>query len=99
MGDYLNDPSGKLNYLDMPCSQVVVNYPLIIGEPDSPDVSTFGGATRQIPGTHTAHQRSPAQMVCNLSDLDQQQGSCLNICISQRLRAAAGLPSKHVHQT
>jgi hypothetical protein len=30
MGDYLNDATGKLNYLDMPTSRIQVNYPMTV---------------------------------------------------------------------
>jgi hypothetical protein len=30
MADYLNDATGKLNYLDMPTSRIQVNYPMTV---------------------------------------------------------------------
>ena len=44
MGDFLHDPHGRLDYRDMPCGQVVVNFPLIIA-PGDHDVTVTSGAT------------------------------------------------------
>jgi hypothetical protein len=65
MGDYLNDPNGRLTFLDMPCAQVVVNYPIVVGEGDTAKMAhtTYNGATRQIPGTQQSHQPIPPHEV------------------------------------
>ena len=61
MQDYLHDPTGKLNYLDLPCPQVVVNYPMIV-DVESRPVTTLSGATRQIPGTQNSQQPIPTDL-------------------------------------
>ena len=60
MGDFLHDPSGRRDFLDMPCPQVVVNYPMIVS-PEPREVTTFSGATRQIAGTQRSHQPVPPE--------------------------------------
>ena len=53
-----HDPSGRLDYRDLPPSYVVANYPMEL-VPNSPvGGSALNGATRQIPGT----QNSPEQL-------------------------------------
>eukprot|EP01043_Picozoa_sp_COSAG02_P016086 COSAG02_NODE_701_length_18335_cov_18.672955_8_plen_321_part_00 len=60
MGDFLQDPTGRLNYLDLPCPQVVVNYPMIV-VPEPRVVTTLSGATRQIPGTQNSRDQIPTE--------------------------------------
>ena len=50
-----HDPSGRLDYRDLPPSYVVANYPMEL-VPNSPvGGSALNGATRQIPGTQNSH--------------------------------------------
>ena len=60
MADFLHDPTGRLNYLDLPCPQVVVNYPMIV-DPEPRVVTTLSGATRQIPGTQNSREPIPTE--------------------------------------
>lgn len=48
--------------MDLPCPQVVVNYPMIV-EPRSGSraVTAISGATRQIPGTQNSRQPIPTE--------------------------------------
>jgi hypothetical protein len=61
MEDYLHDPSGRLDYRDLPCARVAVNYPMaVVPGSDAPAHTVFNGATRQIPGTQNSHQPIPS---------------------------------------
>jgi hypothetical protein len=61
MSDYLHDPSGRLDFIDMPCARVAVNYPMVV-EPGSEVAHTaINGATRQIPGTQQSHAPIPSE--------------------------------------
>jgi len=54
-----HDPSGRLDYRDLPPSYVVANYPMEL-VPNSPvGGSVLNGATRQIPGTQNSHAPVP----------------------------------------
>ena len=59
--DYLNDPSGRLTHLDMPCAQIGVNYPMIVVPGAKGAHTAFNGATRQIPGTQNLRQPIPSE--------------------------------------
>jgi hypothetical protein len=62
MGDYLHDPTGRLSFLDMPCSTIVVNYPTVPGGNAGQHAHTvFNGATRQIAGTQQSHAPIPSE--------------------------------------
>ena len=61
MGDFLHDPRGRsLDYRDMPCAQIVVNFPLIVA-PGDHDVTVTSGATRQIAGTQNSRAPIPTE--------------------------------------
>ena len=65
MGDFLNDPSGRLDFRDMPCARISVNYPMTV-VPEAKGAHTpFNGATwAPLPrsaraGCHLLHDRPP----------------------------------------
>ena len=61
MADYLNDPSGRLDFRDMPCARIAVNYPTaVVPESGGAAHTVYNGATRQIPGTQMSKQPIPS---------------------------------------
>ena len=49
-GDYLNDPSGRIDFRDMPVSCITVNFPMEVVPGSDTGHTAFNGSTRQIPG-------------------------------------------------
>jgi hypothetical protein len=61
IADYLFDPTGRLDYRDMPCAVLVANYPTIVGAAGGEtSQTTYNGPTRQISGTQHSHAEIPA---------------------------------------
>jgi hypothetical protein len=59
-GDFLNDPSGRLDYRDLPPSEIAVNYPMEIVEGSAIGHTPWNGVTRQIPGTQRSREDIPS---------------------------------------
>ena len=58
--DYLHDPTGRLDFRDLPPTLISVNYPMIVVPGATGAHTTFNGATRQIPGTQNSRQKIPS---------------------------------------
>ena len=57
ISDYLKDPTGRMDYLDLPCARIAVNYPTAVVPGSGGNAHTvYNGATRQIPGTQMSKQ-------------------------------------------
>lgn len=59
-GDYLRDPSGKLDFRDMPCSCITVNFPMEVKQGSSVGHTSHNGVTRHIPGTQNSRAPIPS---------------------------------------
>eukprot|EP01051_Picozoa_sp_SAG22_P018493 SAG22_NODE_3129_length_1915_cov_1.469714_3_plen_321_part_00 len=58
-GDYLKDPSGRVDFRDMPCASITVNFPMEVAPHSKVGHSGFNGVTRQIPGTQKSREPLP----------------------------------------
>ena len=59
-GDYLRDPSGKLDFRDMPCSCITVNFPMEVKQGSPVGHTSHNGVTRHIPGTQKSRAPIPS---------------------------------------
>ena len=57
--DFLGDPSGRLNYLDLPCAELAVNYPMEVVPGSTVGHTAHNGVTRQVPGPQTSREPIP----------------------------------------
>jgi hypothetical protein len=58
-GDFLHDPSGRLDFRDLPPSEIAVNYPMEVVEGSAVGHTPWNGVTRQIPGTQRSREAIP----------------------------------------
>jgi hypothetical protein len=60
-GDYFGDHGGRggVDYRDMPCHAVTVNFPMEVRPGSAVGHSGHNGATRTIPGTQASHAAPP----------------------------------------
>ena len=58
--DFLSDPSGRLNYLDLPCAELAVNYPMEVVPGSTVGHTAHNGVTRQVPGTQNSREPIPS---------------------------------------
>jgi hypothetical protein len=61
MRDFLHDPSGKLDFRDLPVPEVACNFPLEVVPGSSVGHTLHNGVTRQIPGTHNSRATIPEE--------------------------------------
>jgi hypothetical protein len=59
-GDYLGDPSGKLDFRDMPTACITVNFPMEVKPGSKVGHSSHNGVTRHIPGTQKSREDIPS---------------------------------------
>ena len=59
-GDYLNDASGRLDFRDMPCASITVNFPMEVAPGSDIGHTSFNGVTRHIPGTQKSRESIPS---------------------------------------
>lgn len=57
-GDFLNDPTGRLDFRDLPPSEVAVNYPMEVVEGSTVGHTPWNGVTRQIRESHSSQLHS-----------------------------------------
>jgi len=58
-GDFLADQSGRLDFRDLPCSRITVNYPIEVVQGSPVGHTRSNGCTRQIVGTQRSREPIP----------------------------------------
>ena len=58
-GDFLADQSGRVDFRDLPCSRITVNYPIEVVQGSPIGHTRSNGCTRQIVGTQRSREPIP----------------------------------------